>query len=189
MKCWNRLASTTLIMFYFLLFTLFSLFCRSVTAVFGVKQAATSFLIDTGSGLTYEVDKCVSQSNVLDKDWPGRAGILAISPHYYTVERSTRLLWKDRRLTQAWGESDASCEVSITDTVRSASSVSTRNVGPDYVVTTIKSNGNPVTQYYVAKKGESRIVSTVKSLLNHHTDCVYSISLRISQVRFWSLRS
>lgn len=48
-------------MTYALVFTLVSLFCRSVIAVFGVKQAAGSFQVDTGGGLTYEVNKCVSR--------------------------------------------------------------------------------------------------------------------------------
>jgi len=49
----------------------------------------------------------------------------------------------------------------IANWIRS-SSVSTRNVGGEYVVTTIKSNGNPVTQYYVTKKGDSKIVRSPK---------------------------
>lgn len=52
-----------------------------------------------------------------------------------------------------------STEAQIANSIQSASSVSTRNVDSNYVVTTIKSSGNPVTQYYVTKKGESRIVS------------------------------
>lgn len=52
----------------------------------------------------------------------------------------------------------------VANTFSSASTVTTRTVEPGYVITTIKSNGNPVTQYYVTKKGESRIVSASQKL-------------------------
>lgn len=45
---------------YPLLFTVFFLYCRSVIAVFGVTEAANVFKVDTGGGLTFEVNKYVS---------------------------------------------------------------------------------------------------------------------------------
>jgi hypothetical protein len=34
-----------------------ALFCQSVSATFGVTEAAEAFLVDTGGGLTFEVNK------------------------------------------------------------------------------------------------------------------------------------
>lgn len=39
--------------------------------------------------------------------------------------------------------------------------MSSRTVGTDYIVITVKSSGNPVTQYMVVKKGDPKIVSTM----------------------------
>jgi len=39
------------------LFVVFVLFCRSVSATFGVTEAAEAFQVDTGGGLTFEVNK------------------------------------------------------------------------------------------------------------------------------------
>jgi hypothetical protein len=58
-------------------------------------------------------------------------------------------------------------------------------VGSEYVVTTVKSNGNPVTQYYVTKKGDSKIVNIMRCILEDLADLFYSTSLRISQVRLY----
>ncbi|RDI78928.1 hypothetical protein Vi05172_g11035 [Venturia inaequalis] len=111
-------------MTYALVFTLVSLFCRSVIAVFGVKQAAGSFQVDTGGGLTYEVNKNTGDITSL----------LYRGTQYQATSKGTQI-----------------------NSGLGASTVSTRNIDSNYVVTTIKSQKNPVTQYYVTKKGESRI--------------------------------
>ncbi|TID21605.1 polysaccharide lyase family 4 protein [Venturia nashicola] len=107
-----------------LLFVVVSFFCRSVIAGFGVTQAANAVRVETGAGLTFEVNK--NNGDI--------TSLLFKGTQYQATTKGTHI-------NSGLGES----------------SVSTKNVGSDYIVTTIKSKSNPVTQYYVAKKGESRI--------------------------------
>ncbi|QDS74173.1 hypothetical protein FKW77_001840 [Venturia effusa] len=108
---------------YALLLSFFSLFCRYVIAAFGVTETAGAVQVDTGGGLTYEVNKANGDITSL----------LYRGTQYQAPGKGTQI-----------------------NSGLGASSVSTTNLD-GYVITTIKSSANPVTHYYVSKKGESRL--------------------------------